>query len=38
MKGYPVKPLEEALPGFRQFLICIRMYKENVKAFKAAEK
>ena len=35
MKDRPVKPLEEVLPGFRQFLGSVRMREENVQAFGA---
>jgi len=32
MKGHPVKPLEEAMPEFKQFLGSIRLREENEKA------
>jgi hypothetical protein len=33
MKGYSAKPLDEILPGFRQFLDSIRMREESARAF-----
>ena len=38
MKGRPVKPLEEAMPEFKQFLGSIRLREENEKAFKGVKK
>jgi hypothetical protein len=35
MRGRPVKPLEQALPEFRQFLGGIRLREENERAFRA---
>jgi hypothetical protein len=35
MKGHSDKPLEEILPGFRQFLDGIRLKEENARAFGA---